>query len=146
MVEDQIECLGDFAAGVAVELNHGSCRALVLGPCPHDGTIVDSIDSHVLNSVFLQLILLCQISRDLPCGSGGGECPRKTHDRKLLVGLAQLAQWDLLWRKAEIEANIWEFVSDLDSTCQPDRTSERPQHSSHRCITKRDQFSGHLRI
>jgi len=52
----------------------------------HDGRIVYTVNDNLLDSGGLESFLILKVSRNLLCGSGGGECTWKTDNNDILSG------------------------------------------------------------
>lgn len=115
VVENKPQGLGELAARVAEELDHGALHALSLRPCFHHCTIIHAEDEDLIHALGLQLISFLQIPRHLGRGSGGRESTRKANKHNFLT-LAILGQGHLLRREVLVQAHCRNRVSHYN-TC-----------------------------
>lgn len=79
MINAHANSLRELTPGVGQESNHRAFHRLILGPCLHYSTIVDTIDQNLIDSFGLELSLLRQIARNLRVGSAWSECSWQPH-------------------------------------------------------------------
>jgi len=80
------EGLGELGGGVGDKCDHGSFDALIFAPSLHNSRIVHTVNDNLLDSGGLEFFLFLKVSRNLLCGSGGGECSGETHKDDILSG------------------------------------------------------------
>jgi len=114
MLEHEPKCPREITARVTEERDHGAVHILVLRPSLHDGTIIHAEDNHIRDALRLQIILLGQVARHLPCGSSGCESARKAKYHHFLA-LTELSQRYLLRRKALVQTYIWDLIAYLEA-------------------------------
>lgn len=87
MMHAHVECVCELAVGVGEEIEHGALSVasnlLVVRPCVHDGPVVDAEDDNLVDPLGLQLVLSCEVSGDVLCGSCRRECAGQTHEDHL---------------------------------------------------------------
>uniref|UniRef100_A0A7R9WX44 Uncharacterized protein n=1 Tax=Craspedostauros australis TaxID=1486917 RepID=A0A7R9WX44_9STRA len=105
-----VQGLGQVTCWITHQLHHAQASLLVLGPCLHDGSVVDAVHNDSVNPSLAESVLILQVVGDLLCGSGGCEGPWQSKQHHRLV-LREVGEVVLLRRESLVQLDGGHGVS-----------------------------------
>mmetsp|Transcript_55875 Transcript_55875/g.90393 ORF Transcript_55875/g.90393 Transcript_55875/m.90393 type:complete len:247 (+) Transcript_55875:126-866(+) len=122
-LDGELECLGEFAAGVTHEGEHGAFALLILRPGLHHCAVIHRHDDDFVHTLPPQRVLTREVAWNRLGGAGGREGSWKSHHDHLL-SCAALGHGHCLRWEAEVQGHVGDLVA---HACERTRRKHRPR-------------------